>query len=474
MRKYPTKLFFVALILVVIPLLIFSLSGSLKSVWADESEGLTVTPTSLTFTAHAGGAAPAAKNVSVTSSGSARHFTVTTSAAWLTATPTSGTTPATVRVSANPAHLTAGTYTGTVRISVPDSENARQVSVTFKVTSGSAHLTVTPNTLGFSHQMGGTVLASQNLSVRSSTGSAVKFTASVTSGSGWLSASPASGTTPGAVTVSVHPGSLAVGTHTGAVAISSSIGSVTVTVTLTVTSAAAMTVTPGSLAFGFQQGGSPPASQNLSVSSTSAVSFTATASTTSGGSWLTVSSTGGTTPATLTVTATPGNLAVGTYSGSIVVTSSLGSVTVPVTLTVTAATGGGGGGYVLLAWAELGMHCMDGQDYSVLSVLPPYNTIYAKLYTTGSTPTEVTSGVTLTYTALKDASGSINTTSAGSGSIPQKTNFWTYVKALIGMTASPDVGLHGFPVQSLTPASVDYGSMFLDANLNLFKPKFHE
>ena len=473
-KNYPNKLFSAGLILFAIPFLVFSLSRSINSVWADTGGGLKVSPTSLTFTAQAGGSAPAAQKVSVTSGGPARNFRVTTSATWLTATPASGTTSATVTVSANPAHLTVGTYTGTVRISDPNSGTVRHVSVSFTVTSRHAHLTVTPNTLAFSYQQGGTTPSSQSVSVRSSTGSAAGFTVSVTSGSSWLSASPSSGTTPGTVTVSVHPGSLGVGTHTGGVAVSSSIGTVTVTVTLTVTSSAAMTVTPGSLAFGFQQGGSPPASQNLAVSATSPVSFTATASTTSGGSWLKVNQTSGTTPATLTVSANPGSLAVGTYAGSIVVSSSLGSVTVPVTLTVTNTTAGG---YVLLAWAELGMHCMDGQDYSVLSVLPPYNTIYARLFTTGTNPTEVTSGVTLTYLAYKDAAGSINTTSVGSAmspysttpNTPQKTNFWTYALTLLGFTASPDVGLHGYPVQSLTPAAMTYGSMFLDASLNLFK-----
>ena len=29
------------------------------------------------------------------------------------------------------------------------------------------------------------------------------------------------------------------------------------------------------------------------------------------------------------------------------------------------------GTYVLVGWSELGMHCMDGKDYSVFSVLPP-------------------------------------------------------------------------------------------------------
>ena len=318
MWKYPNKPYLAALILLSISLLVFPLFRSLDSVWADDDGGITVSPSSLTFTAQAGGTAPPTQQVSIrSSSGTARNFTVTTSATWLTAKPTTGTTPAVLSVAVNPAGLTAGTYTGTVRVSVPHSETARQVSVTFTVTAATRHLTATPSTLAFSYQKGGSLPSSQSVSVRVNTGPAVGFKVSVTSGGSWLSASPASGTTPGNVTVAVHPGSLAPGQYTGAVALtpaSSSVGSVTVTVTLTITSSATMTVTPGSLAFGFQQGGSQPASQNLAVSATSTVSFTATASTSSGGSWLTVNPTSGTTPATLTVAANPGTLAVGSYA----------------------------------------------------------------------------------------------------------------------------------------------------------------
>ena len=37
------------------------------------------------------------------------------------------------------------------------------------------------------------------------------------------------------------------------------------------------------------------------------------------------------------------------------------------------STGGtGNGNYMLTAWNDLGMHCMDGKDFSVFSILPPY------------------------------------------------------------------------------------------------------
>ena len=37
-----------------------------------------------------------------------------------------------------------------------------------------------------------------------------------------------------------------------------------------------------------------------------------------------------------------------------------------------------GGGWTLIGWNDLGMHCMDA-DFSVFSILPPYNTIHAQL-----------------------------------------------------------------------------------------------
>jgi hypothetical protein len=315
-------------------------------------------------------------------------------------------------------------------------------------------LAVSPSTLAFNYRQGGTLPGSQALSISYSR----RVSFSVSKSGSWLSVSSTSGTTPGSIQVSVHPGTLAAGTYTGSVTVSSRVGSVTVPVTLTITAAASgIAVSPTSLAFSYQQGGTVPPSQTLSVTSSATTSFTVSVS---GGSWLSVGSSSGTTPGTIRVSATPGSLAVGTYTGSVVIKSSSNSVTVPVTLTITSSGGGGGGGgsYALLAWSELGMHCMDGKDYSVFSVLPPYNTIYAKLLTTGNQPVPVTSGVTITYVAMKDAAGSINTTSYGTNTVAQKTNFWSYVYLLFGIQAANDVGLHNYPVQSLTPQSMTYDS----------------
>ncbi|HEY6009095.1 MAG TPA: cytochrome C [Geobacteraceae bacterium] len=120
---------------------------------------------------------------------------------------------------------------------------------------------------------------------------------------------------------------------------------------------------------------------------------------------------------------------------------------------VTAKASGGAatGAYALVAWNDLGMHCID-HDYSVFAILPPYNNLHAQLIDRLSGKL-VTSGVTLTYEATTDTSGSLNTTSQG------KTNFWQWVLALFGVTLPPDVGLAGNPVPSLTPAPMVYDAV---------------
>jgi len=109
------------------------------------------------------------------------------------------------------------------------------------------------------------------------------------------------------------------------------------------------------------------------------------------------------------------------------------------------------GSYVVTAWSELGMHCIDGKDYSVFSVLPPYNTLHAQVIKVGDPPV-VVNNVTVTYQALADPSGSANTSSSS------KTNFWTYVKPLFGASPASDVGLTGNPVQSTTPHAMTFNS----------------
>ena len=110
-------------------------------------------------------------------------------------------------------------------------------------------------------------------------------------------------------------------------------------------------------------------------------------------------------------------------------------------------------GYRLVAWSELGMHCIDGKDYSVFSVLPPYNVIHAQLVQTTEPPTLITSGVNITYQATNDTKSSINSSSAG------KTNFWDYVPLLFQANVAPEMGLAGYQTQSVTPFPMTYNAV---------------
>jgi len=81
------------------------------------------------------------------------------------------------------------------------------------------------------------------------------------------------------------------------------------------------------------------------------------------------------------------------------------------TLTGSACGGGGGGGgttgggsnppppttngqFVVFAWNDLGMHCLN-PTYDEAVILPPYNNLFAQIVKKGNPPQIVTSGVSL-------------------------------------------------------------------------------
>jgi Big-like domain-containing protein len=114
--------------------------------------------------------------------------------------------------------------------------------------------------------------------------------------------------------------------------------------------------------------------------------------------------------------------------------------------------------YTLVGWNNLGMHCMDS-DYSVLSLLPPFNTIQAQLIDPNGRLVKSPTGITVTYQAVADPTNSINKSSI------TKTNFWQFVQALFGGSPAPDVGLTGnaMPGTANTPRPMKF-----DAAMNWF------
>src|SRR5579883_2023105 len=278
------------------------------------SATLALSPATLSFSYQIGGATPAAQNVSVASSGTALSYTVATSATWLTATPASGTTPGSISVGINTTGLTAGTYNGTV-------------------TSVTPSLTLSPTTLNYASQLGGSAPAAQNVSVASS-GTALSYT--VATSATWLTATPASGTAPGSISVGINTSGLAAGTYNGTVTVTAaSAGNspqrVNVTLTVTAPGLPNLVLSPNTLTFGYVTGASPPATQSVSVSSSgSALSYSVTTS----AGWLSATPGSGSTPGTLSVSVNPSGLAVGTYNGTVSITSA-GAANSPATVSVT-------------------------------------------------------------------------------------------------------------------------------------------
>ena len=120
-----------------------------------------------------------------------------------------------------------------------------------------------------------------------------------------------------------------------------------------------------------------------------------------------------------------------------------------VSFTVTAATS------ALVGWNNLGMHCMDS-DYSVFSVLPPYNTIECQLIVGGRLVTNG-SGYTVSYEAVSDPSGSFNSTAMGKG------NFYQYAGSLYGATGlGAEQGLAGWAMPG--PLNVPQSMLFEPTN----------
>ncbi len=202
---------------------------------------VTVSPTTLSFAALLG-SSPANQILSVTSAAGAAgiSFTVTptttTGGNWLTAGVGTGTTPLNpLTVIVNSSTLPAAKYSGNIRIT-PSGGTTVDIPVTLTITAPGI-VSATPATLTFAYRLGDSAPAAQPVTVSGSGA----FTATPVSAGNWLTVSPATGTTPGTVNVSINTANLTTGgpTYTGTILVAGTggaSGSTTVTVTLNVTS----------------------------------------------------------------------------------------------------------------------------------------------------------------------------------------------------------------------------------------------
>lgn len=292
---------------------------------------LNVSAVSISYSATVGQTNPPEQVFTVGSSEGPLGFTVSSSAPWLTASPSAGTTSAQVSARVDASGFAAGNYNAQLTVSAPGASNSPvTVAVFLNVNPVGGGLGVLPTSLSFTAAQGGENPVAQGLQISGATGSQFAATATAT----WLSVVPASGFVPGTASVAVEITGLAVGTYNGTVTLASlGLSPRQVPVTLTVTPPPlALTLSPRQLVFNVPAGFATPVSQPLSIASTGArLSWTAS----SDSPWLTLSPASGQTPATATVSVTASQLAPGIYRGSVTVSASgVASVRVPVELAV--------------------------------------------------------------------------------------------------------------------------------------------
>ncbi len=193
-------------------------------------------------------------------------------------------------------------------------------------------IAVAPPFLVFGAREGGPNPEGQILTISNAGDGTLNWTATPdTFGGNWLSVEPSSGTNSGRIVVSVNVAGLRAGHYHAQVQVTApgatnnpQLPQILVDISPSVP---AVALNSTSLVFTTAQPGSNAASQTLQVynSGGGTLGWTATVATRSGGSWLAVSPLTGVAPSQLTVSVSPGSLAVGVYNGTITITPTPGS-----------------------------------------------------------------------------------------------------------------------------------------------------
>jgi uncharacterized protein (TIGR03437 family) len=247
---------------------------------------------------------------------------------WLIPFTSSGNTAsaATITIGVNPAGLQAGMYQGTVYVQSASSADSASINVTMTITAP-VSVSVTPSTVQtFLYQIGTTPQAgqlTQTIMVSSSSAN-IPFSASLSPAVPWLVVSPPNGATGAGgaavpLTLTVNPAGLMASVYTTDLNITA-IGGVAlapIPVTLVVGTNPLLQLSTNVVNLSANFGATISVSQAVQITTLGSGSDGFTVS--SDSPWLTASSTGVTTPATLTIMANPTGLSVGPYIGHITV-----------------------------------------------------------------------------------------------------------------------------------------------------------
>ena len=209
-------------------------------------------------------------------------------------------------------------------------------------------VSISPAQMTFSGKSGGAQTPPQKLSIESPV-SGLNFSITKSSGADWLVLGGTAGNAPRLINVRADPSNLAPGTYQATLTVAARFGNV-VSANVNVSFQVAqgdnpkLAVDHSSLSFTFPRNPTTSLSQNVRVlnAGTGTLAYSARVQTATGGTWLSISPTGGNvtpqSPAMISVTANPNGLSAGTYTGTITFTSSTSGETaaLQVNLTVSA------------------------------------------------------------------------------------------------------------------------------------------
>jgi IPT/TIG domain-containing protein/BACON domain-containing protein len=296
-------------------LLLASCGGAGES--GSSGPSLSVSTTSVTFTATQNGPTPPTQNVGVSVAGGTVFVAITsiTGTGFSASFSITGQTTGNVAVTPSAPNFAPGTYTGSITVrGCPDqfcsggdvAGSPKVINVSYTVQQ--KQLTPAPAQLTFNATNLGTLPANQNVTLSTPASLPVTYTTSVSYGagaSGWLSPPP-SGTAPGPASVGVNTTNLTPGTYTATLNFSTATEMATVDVAYVV-AAASLTFSPTSASFTIDTT-SPVAalSQSVVVGSTGAALNWTNA--VSSQPWVTVSPTAGSTGTSLVLNLDPGQL----------------------------------------------------------------------------------------------------------------------------------------------------------------------
>ncbi len=327
---------------------------------------VTVDPPGLNFNLTQGGTA-ATESINISNfTGQTAQFSATVATGsggtWLSASPSSGSAASfgssSVVVTADPTHLTPGTYSGTVMISITGGQSY-SISVLAVVSSNQPVLLISQTGATFQAVAGGTATSPQTIGVLNPGGGTLNFSAaaSTISGGNWLSVTPSSGSSTfssfAVVTVSVNPAGLQPGTYYGTIQFSASgaanspqVATVVLNVVSPANSPGAF-VQPTGLIFVGVANGANPAARTIAITNPSpnALSYLTTAFSngstngpSSGPIWFSAIPSSGmvsaSQPATVSIQPNLAGLLKGVYTGDLTINISSASATTPQTVHV--------------------------------------------------------------------------------------------------------------------------------------------